>query len=315
MSELTGLATANVGTPQSETVSGPDRSFVLTEALPDLAVQSFETPSAIQRAAYLILNPWKNWLIPASWLKAFVSRSPSSLVAESFVSPGGWRSMEYLYRKRRPVDWIDRQALIDNPLSMAARNRRKIVTERLEQLIRRHPAAAPLTFLGIGSGPGWHIQTALRQSGIASSRVTAYLIDMADDSFEYGSQIASHFGLSDSVHFLQGDARKIRETLPGLRVDIAKLIGIVEYLNDDQALELLNAVSGVMVPGGHLIVNGIVDKYGIAPFLDRVFGLRHYKRDERHLKVLLENAGFRVVQSEYDPSGIHPILTAVRVDG
>ena len=314
MSELTGLATANAGSLQSESMSQSDRSFVLTHALPDLAAQPFETPSSLQRLAYLFLNPWKNWLIPASLLKAFVSRSPSSLVAESFVSPGGWRSMEYLYRKRAPVDWIDRQALIDNPISMAARNRRKIVTERLEQLIRKHPEAAPLTFLGIGSGPGWHIQTAIHQSGIASSRVTAYLIDRADDSFDYGRQIAAHFGLSDSVHFLQGDARKIREALPGLRVDIAKLIGIVEYLNDEQTLELLNAVSNAMAPGGHLIINGIIDKYGIAPFLDRVFGLRHYKRDEQQLKVLLENSGFRIEQSEYDPSGIHPILTAVRVD-
>ena len=315
MSELTGLATSKSGSLQSQAMSRSDRSFVLTEALPDLAAQPFETPSPIQRVAYRLLNPFKNWLLPASWLKAFVSSRPSSLISESFVSPGGWRSMEHVYRKRSPVSWLDRQALIDNPISMAARNRRKIVTERLVQLIRKHPEAAPITFLGIGSGPGWHIQTAIRQSGIAASRVTAYLIDMADDSFEYGRQIASHFGLSDSVHFLQGDARNIRETLPGLHVDIAKLIGIVEYLNDDQVLELLNAVSSVMAPGGHLVINGIVDKYGIAPFLDRVFGLRHFKRDARHLKDLLENTGFQIAQSEYDPSGIHPILTAVCVNG
>src|SRR5262249_28921580 len=80
-----------------------------------------ESPSMRQRAGYLLANPWKNFLLPAGWLRPRLRRSRSPLVAESFARPGGWRSMEIIYGNAEPVDWFDQQALRDNPISMGAR--------------------------------------------------------------------------------------------------------------------------------------------------------------------------------------------------
>lgn len=52
--------------------------------------------------------------------------------------------MELIYRNAEPVDWLDRQALRDNPLSMGSRNRLKIITHRLATLISQYAAQ------------GWH---------------------------------------------------------------------------------------------------------------------------------------------------------------
>src|SRR5438309_894832 len=70
-----------------------------------------EYPTALQRAGYLIANPWRNFLLPAAWLRRLVSRSHSPLIAESLLRPGGWRAMEIIYRNNEPVDWLDRQAV------------------------------------------------------------------------------------------------------------------------------------------------------------------------------------------------------------
>ena len=282
--------------------------------LPNLAEQAFEVPSSGQQFGYRILNPFKNVLIPSALLRALMRSSRSKLIEESFISPGGWRSMELLYRNAAPVDWLDRQALRDNPISMAARNRRKVVTNKLVQLINDQPSDEHVTLLGIGSGPGWHIQTAIADSKIEDSRVTAYLVDLADDAFSYGQLIASHFGIADSVQFLMGDARKIDETLPGVHVNIVKLVGIIEYLNDEQLTELLTAVRDVMVPEGRLLTHGLVDRYGTAPFLARVFNLQHRQRDDKALTEILTRCGFRILECEYEPSGIHPIVIAARAD-
>src|SRR5882757_1887909 len=99
------------------------------------AAPRLECPSMLQRAGYLIGNPLKNFLLPAGWLRRQLGRSRSPLLAESFARPGGWRSMEIIYRNATAVDWFDRQALCDNPISMAARNRRKIVTGKIAGLI------------------------------------------------------------------------------------------------------------------------------------------------------------------------------------
>ena len=259
-----------------------------------------------------ITNPVKNFLIPTVRLRALMKRSRSPLIAESFVNPGSWQSMEIVYANTHPVDWLDRQALRDNPISMAARNRRKIICDRLTRLIERQNSDQHVTLLGIGAGPGRHLQSAMIESGIEPSRVTAYLIDLADEAFPFGRRLAASYGLQDSVQFIKGDARRIRESLPGIQVNIAKLVGIIEYLNDDQFIELLAAVRDVLVPDGSLVTHGLVDKYGTGAFLARVFNLRHHQRNHIRLTELLTNSGFRVTDCEYEPTGIHPIATAVR---
>src|SRR5258708_23813935 len=127
---------------------------------------SLESPSILQRTGYLLVNPWKNFLLPAGWLRKRLQRSQSPLVAESFVRPGGWRSMEIIYRNQEPVDWFDRQALRDNPISMAARNRRLIVTQKIAALIARYGPASSVTVVGVRAGPGRHLPTARLDSGI-----------------------------------------------------------------------------------------------------------------------------------------------------
>ncbi|MFN0056155.1 MAG: class I SAM-dependent methyltransferase family protein, partial [Planctomycetales bacterium] len=254
----------------------------------------------------------KNFLIPAGWLKRLVAGSQSPLIAESLQRPGGWRSMEIVYRRDEPVDWLDRQALCDNPMSMAARNRRQIVTSQLARLINEHGVDAPVTILGVGAGPGWHVQQAIVDSGKEPSQVSAYLIDRDDDAFVRGRELAASLGIARSVHFLKGDARRIRQVLPDVSAQVVKLVGLIEYLDDAELVLLLHSLREVMVQEGSLLTHGLVDVYGQRRFLARVFNLRHYRRNARQLTTLLRYAGFRVVQCTVEPTGIHPILTAVR---
>jgi ubiquinone/menaquinone biosynthesis C-methylase UbiE len=219
--------------------------------------------------------------------------------------------MEITYRNDEPVDLVDRMALRSNPIAMAARNRRRIVTARLAALIARYGETAPVTVLGVGAGPGRHVQTAILDSGIDPGRVTAYLIDRDDDAFDYGRALAARLEISSSVHFVKGDAVRIRQTLPDVAAQVVKVIGLAEYLNDAELVALLAALRDVMAPNGSLITHGLVDVYRTARFLARVFNLRHHKRNARKMTTLLEASGFRIVDCVTEPVGVHPIITAV----
>jgi len=267
-----------------------------------------------QRAAYLLANSWKNFLLPTAWLRRQLRRSWSPLVAESFVRPGGWRSMEIIYRNAEPVDWFDRQALRDNPISMAARNRRRVITRQIADLIARCSAHSPVSIVGVGAGPGRHVQTAIVESGIDPPRVSAYLIDLDDDAFEYGRALAARLEISRSVNFLKGDARHLREVLPAVAADIVKVVGLAEYLADAQLIEMFRALREILAPGGSLITHGLVDAHGTGRFLARMFNLRHVRRNERQMQTLLKSAGYRVVDCVVEPVGVYPILTAERDD-
>lgn len=271
-----------------------------------------EALSIAQRTRGLLLNPWKNFLLPARILQRWMGSTPSPLVAESFLRPGGWRSMELVYANAQPLDWLDRLALCDNPMSMASRNRLRIVVARLASLIARYAAEAPVTVLAVGAGPGRHVQTAITNSGVESGRVTAHLINLHDDAFAYGRALSRRLGIEDRIHFHQGDARRIREILPDRAVQVVKLVGIVEYLTDAKFLELLGAVRGIMAPGATLVTHGLVDPHGGARFRARVFHLRHRQRTARQMQSLLSFAGFGPIECATEPVGIYPILTAVR---
>jgi hypothetical protein len=272
---------------------------------------ALEAPSARQRIGYLLTNPWRNFLIPAGWLRRLVSRSRSPLIAESRVSPGGWRSMEIIYRNAPPVDWFDRQALRENPISMAARNRRRIVTGILSRLIAERAAVSDVVIVGVGAGPGRHVQSAIVESGIDPTRVRACLIDRDDKAFDYGRRLALRLGISRQVEFLQGDARAIGAVLPGVAPHIVKLVGLVEYLSDEELLGLLRALRGVMVADGRLVTHGLVDRHGTGRFLARVFHLKHKQRTAARMTALLTRAGFQIADCVQEPAGVYPIITAV----
>jgi hypothetical protein len=261
---------------------------------------------------YLLTNPWKNLLLPAGWLRRLVSGSRSPLIAESRVNPGGWRSMEIIYRNASPVDWFDRQALRDNPISMAARNRRRIVTRTISRLMVYYGADSNVIVVGVGAGPGRHVQAAIGESGLSPERVTAYLIDRDQDAFEYGRRLAARLGISRRVHFLHGDARRIDEVLPDVTPHIVKLVGLAEYLSDDELLDLLRALHRAMIAGGSLVTHGLIDRHGTGRFLERVFNLRHRQRTAAQMSALLTNAGFRIAECVLEPAGVYPIITAVR---
>lgn len=272
---------------------------------------TLEIPSARQRIGYFLTNPWRNFLIPARWLRRLVAHSRSPLIAESRVNPGGWRSMEIIYRNAAPVDWFDRQALRDNPISMAARNRRQLVTGIISRLIVDYGSSQNVIIVGVGAGPGRHVQTAIVESGLDPERVSAYLIDLDDEAFDYGRRLAARLGISRQVHFQRGDARTIDTLLPDVAPHIVKLVGLAEYLSDKELLELLRTFRGVMAAGGCLVTHGLVDRHHTGRFLSRVFNLKHHQRTAAQMTALLASAGFRIADCVTEPAGVYPIITAI----
>jgi hypothetical protein len=270
-----------------------------------------EFPSVRQRIGYLLTNPWRNFLIPAGWLKRLVAHSRSPLIAESRVNPGGWRSMEIIYRNAAPVDWFDRQALRENPISMAARNRRRLVTGIIARLIVEYASGQKVIVVGVGAGPGRHVQAAIVESGIDPERVSAYLIDRDDEAFDYGRRLAARLGIARQVHFQRGDARAIDSLLPNVAPHIVKLVGLAEYLSDEELLELLRTFRSAMAESGSLVTHGLVDRHRTGRFLERVFSLKHNQRTAAQMTTLLTRAGFRIADCILEPAGVYPIITAV----
>jgi ubiquinone/menaquinone biosynthesis C-methylase UbiE len=265
-----------------------------------------------QRIARIVIDPWRNFLLPASFWRYVMRRCQSPLIAELMRCPGGWQSMRIVYSNEAPAGMFDREAVRYNPISMAARNRRKLVISMLTEMIDRRADSGRLDVVGVGAGPGLHVQEAICQSKINPANVHAYLIDCDSDAFEYGRSCAADRGIQQCVSFVQGDARAIRSVLPEVSPQIVKIVGLLEYLTDHQALDLLRALHEVMATDGQILTHGIVDRYRSARFMRRTFGLNLIYRTGSHVQHMLESVGFRVVSTCEEPLRIYPILVAAR---
>lgn len=263
-------------------------------------------------ALKLLFDVYRNWLLPPGLLRWIVKQSRSPLVAETLRRPGSWQAMNIVYANEPPVDVIDRMAVRYNAISMSSRNRRKLVTAKLAEIFSALSAESHISIVGVGAGPGLHVQDAIVRAGLKPAQVHAYLIDRDSDAFDYGRQCARARGLADSIHFVQGDARAIRRVLPSVSPQVVKIVGLLEYLTDAQASELLTTMFDVMTPGGRLLTHGMVDRFHTARFMARTFGLRHIYRTGEQVAQLLQSVGFQEIEVCDEPMKVFSVLLATR---
>jgi len=268
----------------------------------------FERVGAVRRVLKsLFFHPLANHL-PPGLLKAILRFGKSELAASNWVDPGGWQSMVISYHGR-PEQIADKILVGAGSMAMALRNRRRLGARLLARLIDtcdHEPAHA----LCLGAGPGQIITDALAE---ATHEAYATLVDINSDAFEFGREIAREKGVGDKVRFIRGDVREIHEML-GHPPDVVKMLGICEYLEDDQIVSIAKAVAQHMQPGRAIVFNSISPAHGTDRFFRRVFGLHMIYRSPQKLQALMEMAGFSDFVSIPEPVGVYHVVVGHKGD-
>ena len=275
------------------------------EALPMASWVSdveFEHQGPVRRALKAaVVNPIANYL-PACCLKSVLRFGRSELAAANWQDPGGWRSMVISY-DGHPKQVADRILVGAGTMAMALRNRKHLAARLIAGLIDT-VGEEPVEVLCLGAGPGQIITEAMC---LAKRDCRATLVDISSDPFEYGRNLAARRGLGDSVRFVQADVREIRQTLDR-SPHVAKMLGICEYLTDDQIHRMATAVAEVMSPGGAVVFNSLSRAHGTDRFFRRVFGLHMNHRSPEHLQRLMEEAGFGDFATSAEPLGVYHVI-------
>ena len=268
----------------------------------DDAFESF-TPlrKAIKR---VLIDPLANYL-PASLWRWVLATAKSELAAANWTEPGGWRSMVISY-DGRPHQWADKVLVGSGAVSMALRNRLRLASRLLGELIDSLPA--PVHLLCLGAGPGL---ITVRALAAASTPCDATLVDLNPEGFEFGRELARRHGLEDRMRFIQGDVRDVGRMLEH-RPSLVKMIGICEYLTDEQIVGIASAVAQVMPPVAPIVFNNITRRHGNDRFLRRVFGLHMVYRSVKHMTDLMRQAGFGEFHVHQEPLGVYSVIVGRR---
>lgn len=250
-----------------------------------------------------VTNPIANHT-PPRIMKKMLRDDQSVLALSNWRDPGGWRSMVISYDPSQCVRTWDKILVKGGTIPMALRNRRKLAARLIARLLdeaQHRPAHA----LCLGAGPGHIITDAMLQA--QKSDVHATLVDISNDAFEYGRELAAKKQLTERVKFIQGDVREVRIED---RVDVVKMIGICEYLTDGQITDIAKALQKIMPAGASMVFNSISDAHGTDKFFRRVFGLNMIYRTPQELARIFSQAGFGEFKVFSEPLGVYTVSVA-----
>ena len=131
------------------------------------------------------------------------------------------------------------------------------------------------------------------------------------DAFEHGRRLAARAGLGECVRFVQSDVRHIKQLLDH-PPDLVKMLGICEYLTNEQIVEVAGAAAEVMPTGAGIVFNSLSKAHGNDRFFRRVFGLHMTHRSPHRLQALMRQAGFSDFNSIPEPLGVYHVIVGRR---
>lgn len=270
----------------------------------EICFEALSLPKRIIRKT--LINPCANYL-PARFSKALLRFGKSQLAQANWVEPGGWKSMVISYNGQCQ-QIADKILVKAGTLPKALRNRRWLVVWILSRLIDqgrldyRH-------ILCLGAGPGVTVIEAMSRAHLEAH---ATLVDLNDEPFEYGMRLAGEHGLENRVRFIEADVRDIGKYLnepPG----IVEMIGLCEYLQDEQIMMIAQAVAQLMPVGAPIIFNSVDSAHGTDRFLRRVFGLKMVYRSARQICRLMQQAGFGEFQAYREPMNVYEVIVGRKI--
>lgn len=267
--------------------------------------EPYERLSPLRAAAKrALVDPLANYL-PPGLLKGLLRFGKSELAASNWADPGGWRSMVISY-DGNPPKLADKILVSGGVMGMALRNRLRLASGLIRDLI--NAGAPPVHVLCLGAGPG---QITLRAMAAAEVESEATLVDLNPDSFDYGRDLAASYGLTEKVRYIHGDVNDVRKMLDNPPA-VVKMIGICEYLTDEQITDIVAAVAEVMPAGAPIVFNNITHKHGNDRFFRRVLGLHMVHRSVEELSDLMARAGFGDFEVHPEPLGVYNVIVGRR---
>jgi cyclopropane fatty-acyl-phospholipid synthase-like methyltransferase len=90
------------------------------------------------------------------------------------------------------------------------------------------------------------------------------------------------------------------------------MVGILEYLTDEQALGIFRVLHEAMPPGGVVMASTLRNYHGIDRFLLRVFNFKLIYRDAERVGRLLSDAGFADLATASEPMGIYDTVVGFK---
>ena len=196
----------------------------------------------------------------------------------------------------------------------ALRNRLKIVEKIIQEEISRKAQIntdKKILLLSVGSGSSRAMMHTLNNipDKKLRNRTRVINIDKSQKAIDLGKQIVEYFNLQNNFKWLNDDARNIKEYIGRATIDIAEMVGLLDYFSDEKGTEVIKQIYEALKDNGLIVIANVYPNRE-QPFVHKTGWPKMYYRRPEELNNLLEKAGFREITIIFEPLKCHIIATA-----
>ena len=139
-------------------------------------------------------------------------------------------------------------------------SRRKLVKAELREAIRAAAGRSPtrdVRVLSLAAGSAQMVIELMAELTRESIPVRALLIDREVTALHYARRLARRIGIASQFATVRGDVFRFGGLIGDFRPDIVEMLGLLEHVNDENAVSLFREIWEHLNPGGWFIVSQV----------------------------------------------------------
>lgn len=226
----------------------------------------------------------------------------SSILDRSFAKPRGYAgdyfTLELIYRNHPVGDGrlgplIDKWAL-NLPAAQAVQNRREFLTSAIKDIYSNWNKEWAMPVTSLASGPARELFDLFGEPSPPYLHMTC--IDIDSEALSFTSETAFDIDISKHMNFCQDNLihlAKGRGKTVLMPQQIIYSVGLIDYLGDDEVVDLLNWIFDNLLPGGQTIIGNFDVSNPNKLFMDHILEWELIHRSSSDLKRLFEKSNFQ----------------------
>lgn len=216
-----------------------------------------------------------------------------------------WRALDVIYNYKGNKDRLTNFWMrIRN--AQAVRNRTILVRPELKKAIMVVTQKEPeIRLLSIASGSAQVVIKVIAEL-VETVNIKAIFLDLDKSAIEYSKRLAREYDIEETISFCNDSTSNLEKLTADFHPNVIEMIGFLDYRSDKKAIELVNRIYKILLPGGKFITANTApnpEQY----FMKYVVNWPMIYRTPKKLSRILTEGGFKRHYILSEPHKIHNI--------
>jgi len=192
----------------------------------------------------------------------------------------------------------------------ALRNRLKLVKKELRIAISSIEKE-DITILNLGAGSARSVLETVAE--FKNKKIKVVLLDLSQKALDDSKEIIKNSDIRGEFIYIREHIMNVDKALSDLSPDIVEMVGLLDYFDEKDSIDIVNKVYSIMPPGSVFITGNILPNKE-EPFLTNLLNWPLIYMNFDELSSIIKKSNFEEEKARiiYEPLKIHAVLKLIK---